>query len=75
MFHVGHKRKSVAKEGLGQEPISYTNVKIKSISTVISFPKTIFEIEHYECKSQIMHANEEGAFRVQTSFIFVSGGG
>ncbi len=71
---MGHKRKLVAKiGGRGQEPISYfsislshTNVKmnkmcLKSISVVISFPKIIFEIEHYECKSRIMHANEGDA--------------
>ncbi len=41
---------------------------LKSIS-VISFPKIIFEIEHYECKSQMMYAND-GDLRNKTS-IFV----
>ncbi len=31
---------------------------LKSIYVVISIPKIIFEIEHYECKSQMMHANK-----------------
>ncbi len=33
----------------------------KSILVVISFPKIIFDIEHYECKSQMMHANDRDA--------------
>ncbi len=31
---------------------------LNSIFVVISFPKIIFEIEHYEYKSRMMHANE-----------------
>ncbi len=30
---------------------------LKSISVVISFPKIIYEIEQYECKSRMMHVN------------------
>ncbi len=67
MLHVGHKRKSVQKEGGVKEPISimlshiYVEMNkmcLKSISVVISFPKIIFEIEHYECKSWMMLADE-----------------
>ncbi len=59
--------------GGGKEPISYFSIRLsntyvemnkmclKSISLVISFPK-IFKIEHYECKSWMMHANEEGVY-------------
>ncbi len=51
---------------------------LKSISVVISFSK-ISEIEHSECKSQMMHANEEGGcmqicgIRLQTSLISLGG--
>ncbi len=44
---------------------------LKSIAVVISFPKIIFDIEHYECKSRVMGL----AYRLQTSFIFFEGGG
>lgn len=48
---------------------------LKSISVVISFSKIIFEREHYECKSQMIHVNEGGCMwiggiRIQTSYIF-----
>ncbi len=70
------KQKEIGCKGGGgslQEPISYFSIRLshthvkmnkmclKSISVVI-FPKIIFEIEHYECKS-IMHANERDACR------------
>ncbi len=47
---------------------------------IISFPKIIFEIEHYECKSRMMNANDGGFIRMspislQTSFIFGEGRG
>ncbi len=31
---------------------------LKSISVIISFFRIIFEIEHYECKSRMMHVDE-----------------
>ncbi len=55
--------------GGGQKAISYFSIRLshthveinemrlKSISVVMSFPMIIFEIEHYECKSRMMHAD------------------
>ncbi len=58
--------------GEGQEPISYFSIKLshthvdqmclRSISVVISFLKIIFESEHYECKSRMMHTNDGNAW-------------
>ncbi len=54
----------------GQEPISNFSIRLshtyveinkmslKSNSVVISFPKIIFEIEHCECKSGMIHPND-----------------
>ncbi len=49
---------------------------LKLVLVVISFPKIIFEIEHYECKSRMMHENEAMCgIRLQTSFFFCGRGG
>ncbi len=64
-LYVGCKRKWVGKGEEGEDTslrLTHTHVEmntmcLKSISVVISFPKIIFEIEHYECKSRMMHAD------------------
>ncbi len=72
---MGCKRKLVANGESGKERISYLSIRLShtlvemnkmclnSISVVISLRNIIFEIEHYECKSRMMHPNEADVCR------------